>query len=123
MKIISSYSGNGALAFIRVDVEDRSPFVVDRGVLDHVGRAADVHVVAALAGDPRVGAPGDEATDDRRHPERPQLTRGTVAVEEGDGGRAGRVDRGVADRDRDEVREEQAEADRERGEAPGGVVL
>ena len=46
-----------------------------------------------------------------------------VAVEEGDGRGAGRVDRGVADRDGDEVAEQQPEPDGERGEALGGVVL
>ncbi len=52
-----------------------------------LGLALDVDALAALAGDRGVGRAGDGGTDDRGHPEQPELRRGVTAVEEGDRGR------------------------------------
>src|SRR5689334_8102154 len=92
-------------------VENRVSFGVELGVGDGVGRSADVEVLAPLTGDPGVRRAGDEPADDGRDPEGPELPDRAVAVEEGDGGGAGRIDRGVADRDGDEVGDEEAEPD------------
>src|ERR1035437_5026148 len=64
-------------------------------------------------------SPGNSRSDDRSHPEEPQLPRCSVAVEERHPGRASRVDRSVVDRDRDEVNQGQTQPDGDRGESFG----
>ena len=64
----------------------------------------------------------DHCTDDAAdggEPEQPELSRCAVTVEERNAGRARRVHRGVADRDRDEVDQRERQADRDTGEAGG----
>src|SRR6478609_8392915 len=82
-----------------------------------VDLAGDVAVAPVDAGDQVEGGARDGGTDDRGQPENPQLADRPVAVEERDAGGAGRVDRGVRDRDRDEVDEGEHQADGDRGEA------
>ena len=61
----------------------------------------------------------DRRTHQRCHPERPQLCGRTVAVEERHTGRAGGVDRRVADRDRDQVNQGERQPDCQRSQSDG----
>ncbi len=70
---------------------------------------------------------GDEAADDCSedggYPEEPELTECPASDEDRRAGAAGGVDRGVGDRDADEVDEREAEADGDGGEALGGALV
>lgn len=94
----------------------------DRDVLE-VDLAGDVAVTTVDTGDEVERRTRDGSTDERGEPEQPQLPRSPVAVEERDGRGAGRVDRGVRDRDGDEVDEGQAQADGQGREPHGRVVV
>ncbi len=70
---------------------------------------------------------GDEAADDGSedgcYPEEPELTECPAADEDRGAGAAGGVDRGVGDRDADEVDQREAEADGDGSEAFGGALV
>ena len=70
-----------------------------------------------LLAEPAVEDAAERAADQRRDPEQPELRQRPAADEQRRAGAAGRVDRGVGDRDADEVDQRQAEADGDRGEA------
>ena len=82
-----------------------------------VDLTGDVAVATVDAGDEVEGRAGDGGTEDRGQPEQPQLTDRAVSVEERHAGGAGGVDRGVRDRDGDEVDEGEHQADGDRREA------
>src|SRR5258705_11317907 len=70
---------------------------------------------------------GDETaydcSNDWRDPEEPELTERPAAGEDCGAGAAGGVDRGVGDRDADEVDQREAEADGDGGEAFGCALV
>ncbi|KAG1259587.1 hypothetical protein G6F65_015275 [Rhizopus arrhizus] len=72
---------------------------------------------SAVVADPLVDDAADRAAQQRGDPEQPQLADRTAAGEERHGSGAGRVHRGVGDRDADQVDQGQREADRQRREA------
>src|SRR6185503_12429794 len=59
----------------------------------------------AVFAQPAANGAGRGGARDRRHPEEPELREGPASDEEGGGGAAGRVHRGVGDRDADQVDE------------------
>ena len=75
------------------------------------------------ARDQRIDDPGEYRADDRCHPEQPELTDRIAAHEQRGAGRAGRVHRRVGDRDRDQVDQRQAQADRDRRKAGRHAAL
>src|SRR5690606_1645356 len=112
------------------------PDAADRGGPPHRRRSASAPLLVErvlayralgqmLAGaeQHRVERTGGRRADQRRHPEQPQLAGRTVTVEERHTGRARRVDRGVGDRDGDQVDQREREPDRQPGKPLGGAVL
>ena len=84
------------------------PDAADPG-LGGVCGSGPVDVLQAVADHDGVGDAGDRRTDHGRHDEQPDLAQRRVGGEPGDPERAGRVDRGVGDRDRDQVDQGQAQ--------------
>ncbi len=84
------------------------------------------HDVRPVCPQPAVDRAADDAADDRRHPEQPQLAQCTGTREQGHAGRTGGVDRGIGHRNADQVdqRERQTDGDRretDRRAAVGGA--
>ena len=66
-----------------------------------------------------VREPGESGADERRDPEEPELSDGPAAHDQRGPGASGRIDRGVRDRNADEMDQRQPESDGDRGESRG----
>src|SRR5437870_387295 len=82
-----------------------------------------VATASLLLGDERIDDAGRGSSQNRRHPEQPELLKGPASHEEGGARAPRRVDRGVGHGDRDQMDQGQAEPDCDRREACWGSSI